>query len=1764
MDAYQPPGPYMRPPPGALPPADPYHQYYQHQVRPPGPSPTQPGGPAAWYSNQFHNPHSPSPPPPPQQQWGPPPPHHPQGEPYSSPAYPPFPTQSHQPPFNAGANGNSQFPPPAGPQPPPPHPLANQEWGNPNWGHQQAHSNADDWAVKAREWAAANEDPHSQFPPNQTFGQAFPQYFNQDVHQQQAAPGLSYQQFPVQHTQPDSYPNPAIHQQEVPYSYSSVAGKEESGNATQHHEVQISVPDGGGPVHAEQQMQYGYGDQIAAPPSDHSAWPPHAATGVVYPPIPPSSVPSMPQHDSSMAVSGHTMPPFGRFPPPNVQPVGYAFGTKPPPHPVAAFMDDSYAASSVPPKKAPVPNWLKEELLKKKASLGRPSSGSFEERESLDDDVLYKPPAEVDQHDDKRFSLSKLSDEEEEEEEEDEDEIDPARAAAINSEIKRVLTEVLKKVTDELFDEIATKVINEDEAIPKDDSVKSSSLISAADPMHKASAKILVSVEGAHQKAGSGSPADVLGLGSYASDDDDDDDGDTDAAPNADANGSDGVESLGIGLRNDVNQQPSTEKLPEPKAVVNARVDPEVEVGDKSPENNKASLDQMLSYRRNDDEAGSNKNLDISSSTGLDDGTSGSRTNHPERTDSEKDSILHEHHRKDSNKRNGKDLSGDVSRDRSRTDETRTVKEKVDSQNGSEDRMKQSDIKSGEKVKGLESNKKSTDVHVKKDSRDTEKPQRTDSKEDRSPEGNTLLHQVMSPLMIQEGSLLQEEGTGHHLREGPEEDMLLRGHHIASILNASILYTLLMTPPGQSGQDPDPPADAIGLELRQLVRDGSQEDRTLQCCAELCPKIKRSFISVKSNVKQRLRDSEGCDGSGVKDDEKRSHVFFFLHTHFPSLRRLSASSSTSGVSGLRAGLLTVWLSGFLLIALSFYGTQLLSSSSLDDRFRFSSFSRDPVSPKITIFTALSVSSFEEDHSQALLVIRSWLALSSQIKVVIFTQHNSSSSSAASSFADKFGSRLLLDSTIDFTFLGTPFLHSMLEKSKAYKSDIAVLMDPETLLLPDFISSLTYAHSLDRDWLLVSSPSVYIPRFPLHWDETGRFWRQNNGKRVRFGELQKMKSNSSEAKMIMAWNKNVDLPLQCGVFPPFLYQRGTHNQWIVNEAMSCQRRFVFDATSTISSFFLRSHDYVSQLKSRNWEYLGNAHLGKLYGSLFFSDNKSPSLPKLLKCNKRFMFVTASDLSVPESYNVGFRRREKISACISRSKSRSLKLESVQKDQTLPLLKFPFHLESLLPLVADKNRTVILSIAGFSYKDMLMSWVCKLRRLEVPNFLVCALDDETYQFSILQGLPVFFDPYAPKNISFNDCHFGSKCFQRVTKVKSRTVLKILKLGYNVLLSDVDVYWFKNPLPMLHSFGPSVLAAQSDEYNTTVPINRPRRLNSGFYFARSDNSTIAAMEKVVKHAATSGLSEQPSFYDTLCGEGGIHRLGDDRCVEPETNLTVCFLDRNLFPNGAYGDLWLKEDVRAECEKKHCYVLHNNWISGRLKKLQRQMMKEYKITRNHIKSLLAELFLGATDTSSTATQWTMAEIINNRKVLERLREEIDSVIGKTRLIQETDLPNLPYLQAIVKEGLRLHPPTPLIVRELDEGCDIGGFYAPKNTTLVVNAYAMMRDSGSWEDPDEFKPERFLASLTREDEEIKEKTLNYLPFGSGRRGCTGENLGSIFVGTAIGVMVQCFDWEVNGDKVNMEEAAGRFFLTMAHPLICTPLPRTLNPSPSNLERLSS
>lgn len=238
---------------------------------------------------------------------------------------------------------------------------------------------------------------------------------------------------------------------------------------------------------------------------------------------------------------------------------------------------------------------------------------------------------------------------------------------------------------------------------------------------------------------------------------------------------------------------------------------------------------------------------------------------------------------------------------------------------------------------------------------------------------------------------------------------------------------------------------------------------------------------------------------------------------------------------------------------------------------------------------------------------------------------------------------------------------------------------------------------------------------------------------------------------MAWNSR-ELPLHNGVLPPFLYGKGIHNSWVISEASSCGFRFVFDASWTISSFSLNDPDHlsnqsgagspVSDADKRSWESIGNSHLGTLYGSSFFLEVDYSVQAKLSKCDGQHLFVNTTEGNV---YPVIYERLsswkgkilhpwrlKKLMACVDHNKSLNRKLDCSLTDQLKPLtpLDFPFSLESLLSVIADKNKTIVLAVAGYSYRDMLMSWVCRLRRLRVTNFLVCALDYETYQFSILQ--------------------------------------------------------------------------------------------------------------------------------------------------------------------------------------------------------------------------------------------------------------------------------------------------------------------------------------------------------------------------------------------------------------------------------------------------
>ncbi|KAJ1409909.1 Cytochrome P450 [Sesbania bispinosa] len=225
-------------------------------------------------------------------------------------------------------------------------------------------------------------------------------------------------------------------------------------------------------------------------------------------------------------------------------------------------------------------------------------------------------------------------------------------------------------------------------------------------------------------------------------------------------------------------------------------------------------------------------------------------------------------------------------------------------------------------------------------------------------------------------------------------------------------------------------------------------------------------------------------------------------------------------------------------------------------------------------------------------------------------------------------------------------------------------------------------------------------------------------------------------------------------------------------------------------------------------------------------------------------------------------------------------------------------------------------------------------------------------------------------------------------------------------------------------------------------------------------------------------------------------------------------------------------------------------LLEIQEDESGEIKLTREYIKAFIMDIFMAGTDTSAITIEWALAELINHPHVMEKARQEIDSVTEKSRLIQESDLPTLPYLQAIVKESLRIHPTTPLIGRKSFESRNVCGYEIPAKSSLFVNLWSMGRDPNLWEDPLEFIPERFMSEDNQVD--VRGQHFQLMPFGTGRRVCPGASLALLVVPTILAAMIQCFEWKVGGadnGTVNMEEKPA-ISLPRAHPLICVPVAR--------------
>lgn len=174
----------------------------------------------------------------------------------------------------------------------------------------------------------------------------------------------------------------------------------------------------------------------------------------------------------------------------------------------------------------------------------------------------------------------------------------------------------------------------------------------------------------------------------------------------------------------------------------------------------------------------------------------------------------------------------------------------------------------------------------------------------------------------------------------------------------------------------------------------------------------------------------------------------------------------------------------------------------------------------------------------------------------------------------------------------------------------------------------------------------------------------------------------------------------------------------------------------------------------------------------------------------------------------------------------------------------------------------------------------------------------------------------------------------------------------------------------------------------------------------------------------------------------------------------------------------------------------------------------------VVQNIFLAGTETTAGTINWIMTCLIKNPRVMKKAQEEVRKLIGKKERIDEEDLQNieLPYLKAVIKEGLRLHPLLPLLIaRETLERSVIDGYEIEPKTIVYVNVWAIGRDPAVWEDPEEFLPDRFLDTPI----DFKGQDFELIPFGAGRRICPGMHMGVTTMELILSNLLYSFEWEL-------------------------------------------
>ncbi|KAG9455134.1 hypothetical protein H6P81_008038 [Aristolochia fimbriata] len=206
--------------------------------------------------------------------------------------------------------------------------------------------------------------------------------------------------------------------------------------------------------------------------------------------------------------------------------------------------------------------------------------------------------------------------------------------------------------------------------------------------------------------------------------------------------------------------------------------------------------------------------------------------------------------------------------------------------------------------------------------------------------------------------------------------------------------------------------------------------------------------------------------------------------------------------------------------------------------------------------------------------------------------------------------------------------------------------------------------------------------------------------------------------------------------------------------------------------------------------------------------------------------------------------------------------------------------------------------------------------------------------------------------------------------------------------------------------------------------------------------------------------------------------------------------------------------------------------------------LTLQEIKAEVADLMYATVDNPSNAVEWVMAEMLNQPEILDKAVEEVDRIVGKDRLVQESDVPSLNYVKACIREAFRLHPNVPFNLPHLARrDTTVAGYFIPKDSHVLLSRIGLGRNPQVWDDPLVFKPERHLIDMVSTSQvELVETELRFISFSTGRRGCMAPTLGTAIIVMLLARLLQGFTWTIPGgvSKIDLSESERDLLLARA------------------------